>query len=103
MKVIYMYIETRIKLKEGEVALVLLSAQAEERLQKRKFCIMRVRDSGLCSAACAEKQKPTPRWLWAFSAALVNRSECDSRCHGFTRFFDNCVFGWRCDCTLMPD
>ena len=38
-KVIYMYIETRIKLKEGEVALVLLSAQAEETLQKRKFCI----------------------------------------------------------------
>ena len=50
MKVIYMYIETRIKLKEGEVALALLSAQAEERLQKRKFCIMRVRESRLCSA-----------------------------------------------------
>ena len=39
MKVIYMYIETGIKLKEGEVALALLSAQAEERLQKRKFCM----------------------------------------------------------------
>ena len=97
MKVICMYIETRIKLKEGEVALVLLSAQAEERLQKRKFCI--------CADVIQDcvQQKPTPGWLWAFSAALVNRSECDSRCHGFTHFFDSCVFGWRCDCTLMPD
>ena len=60
---------------------------------------MRVRDSRLCSAALkkkaafAKKRKPNPGWLSAFSAAFVNRLECDSRCHGFTRlFFDSHVF-----------
>ena len=46
---------------------------------------MRVRDSRLCSAAFAEKQKPTPGWLSA-------RLECDSRCHVLHGFFLTAVF-----------
>ena len=51
-KVIYMYTETGIKLKEGEVALVLLSAQAEvlSKVIEKKVLHMVVRDSRLCSA-----------------------------------------------------
>ena len=48
-----MYIETGIKLKEGEVALVLLSAQAEvlSKVVEKEVLHMVVRDSRLCSAA----------------------------------------------------
>ena len=58
-----MYIEAGIKMNEGEVALVLLSAQAEE----KEVLHMRVRDSGLCSAAFQK----TIGWLSGFSAAFA--------------------------------